>query len=104
MIGWVFFASQGMHEAIAYLGNMFLLHAHPFMDVTAMSILTNYGVYFLIAAIGCTPFLKNALKGIQVALKDQMWYVKPIVTACFFFILISYLLSNTYQAFLYFKF
>lgn len=104
MIGWVFFASNGIAQAFGYLGNMFMLRGNPMHDVTAMSIISNYGIYYLFAAIGCTPFMKNAVHRIMEAWKDQLWYIKPIATLCFVLILLSFLVSNTYQAFLYFQF
>lgn len=104
MIGWVFFASDDLSSAFGYLGSMLMMRGNGTVDVTAISILRNYGLYFLLAAVSCTPFLKNCAHRLRDVFKEQLWYLKPILGACFFMILLSFLVSNTYQAFLYFKF
>lgn len=104
MLGWVFFASSTLGDAFGYIGNMLLLRGNGVVDEKAVFILTNYGLYFVVAAIACTPLVKGVLARIHHALRRQMWYIKPIATACFFVILLSFLVSNTYQAFLYFTF
>lgn len=104
MIGWVFFASNGIQEAMDYLGSMFMLRGNGVFDTMSITLLRDYGVYFILCIIGCTPIVINALHNIQSTYQSQLWYLKPIATLCFLCILASFLLSNTYQSFLYFKF
>lgn len=104
LIGWVFFASNGIGDAFGYLGSMLMLRGNGVVDATTTNLLANYGVYFIICILACTPVVKQLALRFQTSFKAQMWYLKPILTLCCLCILVAFLLSNTYQAFLYFKF
>ena len=104
MIGWIFFASSSIGEAFGYIGNMLMLRQNGVVNNQTSAILSQNGVYVIVSIIACTPMLNNIVKKLKSLLTDQLWYIKPILTACFFMILLAFLVSNTYQAFLYFKF
>lgn len=104
MVGWIFFASDTIGEAFGYIGNLLMVRGNGFVDTNTITILSENFLYFMVAGIACTPLLKRIYSWMKVSLKEQMWYMKPILTVCFFMILLAFLISNTYQAFLYFKF
>lgn len=102
MIGWVLFASNTMLNAMQYFDKMFLAHGFSGNDVAY--IIQNYGVYLLLGAIFVTSYPKKLALALVKYIKGSMWFVKPIFTAIICLILLSYMISDTYQAFLYFKF
>lgn len=104
MVGWIFFASNTIGEAFGYIGNLLMVRGNGFVDTNTITILSENFLYFVVAGIACTPLLNKVYVQMKLLLKEQMWYMKPILTACFFMILLAFLISNTYQAFLYFKF
>ncbi|MEG1732175.1 MAG: MBOAT family O-acyltransferase [Longicatena sp.] len=104
MIGWVFFASENLAVSLGYLGSLCMVRGNAFIDSTSIVILRDYGFYFIVAMIACTPIGKNIMVKMSSALKSELWYLKPIATACFFLLMIAFLMSDTYQSFLYFKF
>ncbi|MGX8835270.1 MBOAT family O-acyltransferase [Amedibacillus sp. YH-ame6] len=104
MVGWIFFASNTIGEAFGYIGNLLMVRGNGFVDTNTITILSENFLYFVVAGIACSPLLNKVYVQMKLLLKEQMWYMKPILTACFFMILLAFLISNTYQAFLYFKF
>lgn len=97
MIGWVFFASSSIQEAIQYLGQMFSLH--HISDMTAIWYLKTYFIYFVVGIIGCTPLIKKIN---DTYIKSPP--VKIIVLAIVLGICVAYMVTDTYSSFLYFNF
>ena len=104
MIGWVFFASSNVSDACSYLGSMMMVDGNPSMDANSLFLLKEYAVYLMIGIVCCTPLLARCIEILKVQFKEQLWFLKPIATVCVMLLLLSYLLSNTYQSFLYFQF
>lgn len=102
MIGWVLFASNTLQEAIHYFGNMGMMNG--FIGSDTAYILQNYGMYLLLGTCLITPYPKRIMGNLSNRMKTEMWYLKPIVTCVLCILLLSYMISNTYQTFLYFKF
>lgn len=102
MIGWVLFASNTMSDAIQYFEKMLFVHGVSGSDIAY--IIQNYGVYLLLGAFFVTSYPKKMASVVVHYFKDSMWFMKPVFTAIVCLILLSYMISDTYQAFLYFKF
>lgn len=100
LIGWVFFASPSMGNAVEYLKVMFGMGAGAVADGVFMYNLTSYGVLLVIAVISMLPYPKkiwnrffkeNNLVGFIVVILA--------VLAC-----TAYLVDSSYNPFLYFRF
>ncbi len=104
MVGWVLFVSKDMTIAIDYLKSMMMLKENVVMDQSFLFLLKEYGIYLLIGILCCTPFFTHLAQQVAKKFYGQLWFLKPVITISVWIILISYLLSNTYQSFLYFQF
>lgn len=101
MIGWVFFFSPSMIDASHYLMAMF--HCSDISLISLQYIFQQYAVLFVICIIGCTPFpsrIHNYLK------QHIQWYsyIEPLLLTIVFILTMIFLISGSYQSFLYSKF
>lgn len=108
IVGFTVFAIEDLSVAFSYLGTMFFLHGAS-LGENLLFYLQNYGVVLLVAAIAAMP-LAPRLK--------QLWNKSPlphgilgIAKACgcaaclvLFAVTVSYLVADTYNPFLYFRF
>lgn len=100
IIGWVFFSSSDLGAAAAYLKNMFALGSLDFFNIkTAYLLKTNV----ILLVIGWLVALRKPLESYE---KLSMKYpvLGVIFTFGIFIISISYLVFNSYNPFLYFRF
>lgn len=95
VIGWVFFFSNTISDAFSYIGNMFGAGGRA-ADGQGLFYLAGYGLLLIIG------FLPSAFGGGK--LKKAPRAVKWIVTAVLFVISIAFLISESYNPFLYFRF
>ncbi|WP_215114198.1 MBOAT family protein [Exiguobacterium sp. s70] len=113
IIGWVFFRADDFPYAIAYLQTMFGLHGGPLFDQQALYYLVQYGVVLLIAIIAATPiprivvgkFLSQELDDTKTtATRRIVGLVRVSGVLVLFFLSISYIVSSTFNPFIYFRF
>ena len=103
MTGWVFFFSPTLSEAGSYLGAMFGIGAAVAADRAGMYYLTTSVLLFLLAAVASTPLpfrfcTEQAQKGTgREALLTG-------VSLMAFLLVTAYLIHDTYNPFLYFRF
>ncbi|MEG2892212.1 MAG: MBOAT family protein [Clostridium sp.] len=99
MVGWVIFEIESLNGIIEYLKAMFLNGL--IVDNTGMYYLTSYGVVLAIGCILSTPLIGKI--GIKLkASKANM--IIPAVQLVLFIVCICYLVNDTYNPFLYFRF
>ncbi|MCT4777834.1 MULTISPECIES: MBOAT family O-acyltransferase [Exiguobacterium] len=113
IIGWVFFRADDFPYAIAYLQTMFGLHGGPLFDQQALYYLVQYGVVLLVAIIAATPiprivvgkFLSQELDDTKTtATRRIVGLVRVSGVLVLFFLSISYIVSSTFNPFIYFRF
>ncbi|WP_214760264.1 MULTISPECIES: MBOAT family protein [Exiguobacterium] len=113
IIGWVFFRADDFPYAIAYLQTMFGLHGGPLFDQQALYYLVQYGVVLLVAIIAATPiprivvgkFLSQELDDTKtMATRRIVGLVRVSGVLVLFFLSISYIVSSTFNPFIYFRF
>ena len=102
LIGYVLFRSTTLNRAAAYFGAMFGLTGNAAADVTALEALKNHGSALLVCAIASTPFVgwlqgKLGRIGNSEALKNALCLVLLILSA-------AYIVSSSYNPFIYFAF
>ena len=102
MIGWVFFFSPNLQAAGTYLGLLVGQGAVGVVDGAGLYYLTTGAVLFLLAALGSTP-LPGAL---WRRLQESDWWDALTVTGylVIFLLAVAYLIRDTYNPFLYFRF
>ncbi|ERG67871.1 MBOAT family O-acyltransferase [Exiguobacterium chiriqhucha] len=113
IIGWVFFRADDFPYAIAYLQTMFGLHGGPLFDQQALYYLVQYGVVLLVAIIAATPiprivvgkFLSQELDDTKtMSTRRIVGLVRVSGVLVLFFLSISYIVSSTFNPFIYFRF
>ncbi len=101
-ISWVFFFHSDINDITSILKN--LINTHQLTDLSSLFLIQNNGIYLIIGLIGITPFVKNIGKRFQKG--SNLLY--HIFTSFFLLILLclstAYLISYSYQTFLYFNF
>ncbi|MED2970923.1 MBOAT family protein [Fictibacillus sp. B-59209] len=111
IIGWVFFRSETFSYAYAYIQTMFGFNGTGLWDTHVSYYLTQYGVVILLAIIGSTPLLKLLIdkvedkaeisQGIRIFGRDiavTSYYAVILV------ITVVYMVSNSFNPFIYFRF
>lgn len=104
MIGWVFFFSPNLTYALDFIKIMFGFAGNVIIDNMAIYTIISNGILFIISILGSTSLVFNFLMKRSKA-NDFSF---PIIATCFYlitFILsIAFLLSETYNPFMYFRF
>lgn len=101
MIGWVFFSSETLLAAVTYIKSMFGLAGNSFMDSTAEYLVSENG-FSLAVMILCATGVFAALPRIK-----NFRFNTVVMSAGYiavFIVCIIYLISETYNPFLYFRF
>lgn len=104
MIGWVFFFSPSFGSAVNYLGLMFGIGGHGIADRQGLYILVTNGWMWLILSLGSTPAVHNVYEKIIYGGKRSNTAVNCVVYAALFFLCVAYLVTESYNPFLYFRF
>ncbi|XAM47025.1 Peptidoglycan O-acetyltransferase [Terrisporobacter petrolearius] len=104
MIGWVFFASPNLSFAMEYLKSMFGFGNHVLMDSAGIYYLYTNAIMFVILGVCSTPIVKNILD--RIVVKSKLGYVNGslITYMVILFLATAYLVNETYNPFLYFRF
>ena len=104
MIGWVFFASPNLSFAMEYLKSMFGFGNHVLMDSAGIYYLYTNAIMFVILGVCSTPIVKIILD--RIVVKSKLGYVNGslITYMVILFLATAYLVNETYNPFLYFRF
>lgn len=104
MIGWVFFFSPDLSSAVNYLGIMFGTGKHSFIDKQSMYLLfTNLGLWSAVI-IGSTPLVHQLYQVVIYKRQHVRVVWNTVVYGVLFLLCIAYLVTETYNPFLYFRF
>ncbi len=102
LLGYVLFRSSSMHRAVGYFGAMFGLTGSAAVDAAALDALKNHASALLLCAIGSTPVIgylqrKLGRLGSSDMVKNAACLVLLILSA-------AYIVSSSYNPFIYFAF
>ena len=101
IIGWVFFASPDFASAFRYLGNMFNITNIGFTDSIFYYSLFSYATTLVFAIVGATPYPK---KYFDKFTSGRLFFLRPLLAFASLLLCTAYLVDNTYNPFLYFRF
>lgn len=104
MTGWVFFFSPTLTDAVKYLGVMAGFGAGKFADSMGVSLLMNNLISFVILILASTPVLFNMFQRFQRRNEKVQICVQCAVYTILLVLCIAYLVTETYNPFLYFRF
>ena len=95
LIGWTIFAIEDISSLGEYLKIMFSIKSYSFIDTYFLYFIGNYGLLLIISIIFSIPL--NINKKIPKTIKLIIYIILFIITT-------SYIVSDTYNPFLYFRF
>lgn len=104
VIGWVLFFSSSFGQAADYIRVMFGAGAHGFADRESMYLLTSNLILWLILIFGSTPLVHFRYEHMLRSKKWNTTIINSVVYAALFIVCIAYLVTETYNPFLYFRF
>lgn len=104
VIGWVLFFSSSFGQAANYIRVMFGAGAHGFADRESMYLLTSNLILWLILIFGSTPLVHFRYEHMLRSKKWNTTIINSVVYAALFIVCIAYLVTETYNPFLYFRF
>jgi len=105
IISFLIFNSSSINIIINELKNMFLINKIPLIGKETIYYLKNYLVLFIIAIIGSTPLVSNIIKKLQnTKVKLLINILEPIIYISLLVICTSFLIDESFNPFLYFRF
>ncbi|MBR0413863.1 MAG: MBOAT family protein [Clostridia bacterium] len=100
MIGWVFFSAPDLGEAVQYLAAMFGKGA-GIIDANAKYLLTTNLIALIVGIIAATPLYKKVVARMRPQTASRL---KIVVFPLLLLLCIVFMISETYNPFLYFRF
>lgn len=104
MVGWVFFFSASMGDAVSYLKRMVGIGGSGLVDTKSLYLLLTNLVLWVILIIGSTPVVHMLYERFIYAGKKTRTVMNCVVYGVIFLLCIAYLVTETYNPFLYFRF
>ena len=104
LIGWVIFDMNTLSSAMEYISIMFGLSNNLVVDKLSLFILSNNIVILLIGIICSTTLLPNVFKKLRCSLKKSNIFIIISMYLIIFILSISYLVGESFNPFLYFRF
>lgn len=102
LLGYVLFRSTSISRAVAFFGSMFGLAGNAAVDTAALDALRNHASALILCAVASTPILSRLQKKLGVfgsseAVKNGICLVLLVLSA-------AYIVSSSYNPFIYFAF
>lgn len=106
MISFIIFNGNDIGQAFAQIGGLFGANGGALMNSYTLYYLRSYLVILVLGLIGATPFLKNKISQLKEKAKVRkvINFLEPIVLICLLIFVTAYLVDNSYNPFLYFRF
>ncbi len=103
-IGWIFFFSKSLPQALTTLSHLFGMGVTGFVDSTFFYYFTSYFWVLLAAILMCIPALRKVYRKYTYERSLLTSYLSVVLYIVLFISCIAYIVSSTYSSFLYFKF
>ena len=105
LIGWVIFAFEDMEVLKNYVGMLFGIGEISFINNYFLYYFKNYFIILVIGIIFSMPVYSLFMKKIDdIKCKKYLYVLMVIIYIILFIVTIAYLVSDTYNPFLYFRF
>lgn len=102
LLGYVLFRTSSVHSAVGYFGAMFGLTGNAAVDAAAVEALGNHASALVLCAIGSTPFVGFAQK--KLGRLGSSETAKTLACLLLLFLSAAYIVSSSYNPFIYFAF
>lgn len=105
MISFTIFNASSMKEAFNNIYGLFNFN-NPFINSSTLYYFKSYLIVLVIAIIGSTPLIKNIIDKLNKneKIKNIINIFEPILLLVLLIVVTSYLIDNSYNPFLYFRF
>ena len=106
MILFIIFNSDNMSVALTNIKGLFGMNGEVFINDYTLHYLKSYLPILIIALFGATPFIKTLIDKLRKNkyLNNIINILEPILIVMILFVVTSYLIDNSYNPFLYFRF
>ena len=106
MISFIIFNAENMKEALQNIIGLFGANEESFINQYTIYYIRSYIVILVIAIIGATPLLRNIVLKLKENKKINkiINILEPICIITLLVITTAYLVDNSYNPFLYFRF
>lgn len=104
VLGWVFFEGENLNEGLYFLKIMFGLTGAKLIDSQALYYFYTNIFLFIVAAIGATPLLGNMVQSLRQKNKLSFKLGMPLIGLLLLLLSTAYLVNESYNPFLYFRF
>jgi alginate O-acetyltransferase complex protein AlgI len=104
VVGWVFFEFENMQQGISFLKTMFGLNSGTLIDSNAIYYIYTNIILFVILAVCSTPVVRNIMLKLKEKIQTVGVLIMPAVYALLLFFCTAYLVNQSYNPFLYFRF
>jgi len=104
ILGWVFFEFENIGQGFRYIGTMFGFGGNPVYDSTSFYYLLTYGLIFILLIICSTPLIKKGVDKLKENPIITNSIIYSFIIILILFICTAYLVNESYNPFLYFRF
>lgn len=106
LISFIIFNANDINEAIRNIVGLFGANGEPVINHYTIYYLKKYSILLIISVIGATPILKNVVEKLKdnKILGKIVNALEPVVLAVLLLVVTAYLVDNSYNPFLYFRF
>ena len=106
MILFIIFNSDNMSEALTNIKGLFGMNGEVFINDYTLHYLKSYLPLLIISLFGATPFIKTLIDKLRKNkyANNIINILEPILIVIILFVVTSYLIDNSYNPFLYFRF
>lgn len=104
IVGWVFFEFDSIRTGFSFIKTMFGLGGNNLVDNTALYYISTNFILFIILILFSTPIPERVMRNIKKNLSMWKAVAIPLVYLVLIFISTAYLVNDTYNPFLYFRF
>ena len=106
MILFIIFNSDNMQVALTNIKGLFGMNGEVFINDYTLHYLKSYLPLLIIAFLGATPFIKTLIDKLRKNkyVNNIINILEPILIVMILFVVTSYLIDNSYNPFLYFRF
>lgn len=104
IVGWALFEFESIPKLFSFLGIMFGVQAKQIIDKTAVYYLYTNAALFVIMILGSTPVPARILETVKLKFEKANVAIFTLIYLSMMFICTAYLVNQSYNPFLYFRF
>ena len=108
-VGWIFFFTPDIGDALSYMGNLIGIGTSGFSASGAFFYLRTHCILLVISIIGCVPIVKNVYTNVFFTSRSKIsentaYAINVLGTVILFAVAVAFMIGGTYSSFLYAKF